>query len=69
MKLAQVLQLDSFSQNTKLCSSEVRLWKISAFCWQVGTDAGSYSTFLQDFVFICYSGFVVLIFCTLMLNL
>jgi len=39
MKLAQVLQLDNFSQNTVLCSSELTLWKISAFYWQVGTDA------------------------------
>jgi hypothetical protein len=69
MKLAQVLQLDSFSQNTELCSSELTIWKISAFCWQVGTDAVSCSEFLQDFIFVCYSGFVVLIFCTLMLNL
>jgi hypothetical protein len=68
MKLAQVLQLNNFSQNTKLCSSELTLWKISAFCWQVGTDAMSYSEFLQDFVFICCSGFVELIFCTLMLS-
>jgi len=47
MKLAHVLQLNNFSQNTKLCSSsELTLWKISAFCWQVGIDAVSYSEFL-----------------------
>ena len=70
MKLAQVLQLDNFSQNTKLCSSsELTLWKISAFCWQVGADAASYSEFWQDFIFICCSGFVILIFCTVMLSL
>jgi hypothetical protein len=69
MKLAQFLQLDNFSQNKKLSSSGLTLWEIIAICWQVGTDAGSYSEFLQGFVFNCHSGFVVLIFCTLWLSM
>jgi hypothetical protein len=69
MKLAYFLQLDSFPCNIKLCSSELTLWKISAFCWQDGTDAETYSEFLQDFVFNCCGGFVILIYCILWLSM